>query len=152
MKDRKQQRLDLLCRLRKMGVEQARADHIAARSELEERSSECADTENRIAALDVWQGERLAAAAPLVPELLRQAQLYRGAQKQTLEQQRADEAQSQQRTEAARAELGTRFEQLSAVERLTERHVSANAHQQLRSSYVELDDAGMQRKNLEAKE
>jgi len=152
MKDRKQQRLDLLCRLREMSVEQARADHVAARTELDERAARCTETENQLAAVDMWRSGQLAAGAPLLPELLRQAQLYRGAQQQALDQQRADEALSQQRTEAARAELGTKFEELSVVERLTERHITTHTTAQLRRAYVDLDETGMQRKNLEAKE
>jgi hypothetical protein len=52
----------------------------------------------------------------------------------------------------ARAELGTKFEELSVVERLTERHVATHTTEQLRRAYVDLDETGMQRKNLEAKE
>jgi len=152
MKDRKKQRLELLSRLREMHLEQARADHVAAQAELEQRREQADDTQKRLQALDTWTVEKITEGAPLIPEVLRQAQLFRGVEKKTLEQQRADEAQSRERTEGARAELTTRFEQLSVVERLAIRHGQAVTYEQTRLGYVALDEAGTQRKNLAAKE
>ena len=152
MNDRRKQRLELLSRLREMKVEQARAEHVAALTELESRR-QCADaTQHRLEALDSWASEHLATGAPLAPELLRQAHLYRGAEKRTLEEQRAAEARQGELTEAARGELGARFEELSVVERLATRHAQVLTHEEIRRGFVELDEAGAQRMNLEAKE
>lgn len=152
MTDRRQSRLELLRRLREMHMERARADHVAARTELEQRHAACEDTERRLAALDDWARARLSGETPLSPDTLRQAQLYRGSERQLLERQRADETDSQRRTETARTELGARFEELSVAEKLAARHASARLTEQLRAGYAELDDAGARRKNLEAKE
>lgn len=152
MKDRKKQRLELLSRLREMHVEQARADHVAAQAELEQKREQADDTQKRLQALDTWTVDKIIEGAPLMPEVLRQAQLFRGVEKKTLEQQRADEAQSRERTEGARAQLSSRFEELSVVERLGRRHAQAVTNEQIRRGYVALDEAGTQRKNLEVKE
>ncbi|HET9207499.1 MAG TPA: hypothetical protein VFO28_14760 [Burkholderiaceae bacterium] len=152
MTDRKQRRLELLRRLRELGVEQARAGHVAARAELDERSALCEDTQKRLQALDGWTAEQLGGSGAVSPEVLRLAQLYRGAERQTLERQRADELESQQRTEEARTQLGARFEELSVAEKLAARHASARTNEQLRVGYVESDEAGTRRKQLEAKE
>ena len=146
MNDRKQHRLRLLCRLREMRVEEARADHAAAQAELADRREKADDTEGRLKALDAWAGERLAGGDPLLPEVLLQAQLYRGVEKDTLQRQRADEAESQERTETARGELTVRFEELSVVERLATRHARALTDEEIRSGFVALDEAGVQRK------
>jgi len=152
MKDRKKQRLDLLYRLREMHVEQARADHVAAQTELEEKREQADGTQQRLRALDTWAMEKIAGGAPLIPEVLRQAQLFRGVEKKTLEQERAAEAESRERTEGARAELSMRFEDLSVVERLALRHAQTVTNEQIRRGYVALDEAGAQRKNQELKE
>jgi hypothetical protein len=152
MKDRKKQRLDLLYRLREMHVEQARADHVAAQTELEEKREQADGTQQRLQALDTWATEKISGGAPLIPEVLRQAQLFRGVEKQTLEQERAAEAESRERTEGARVELSTRFEDLSVVERLALRHAQTVTNEQIRRGYVALDEAGAQRKNQELKE
>ena len=122
--DRRKQRLELLYRLREMNVEQARAEHVAAQTELEQRRESAEDTERRLEELDEWTVGQLSQGAPLVPELLRQAQLFRGVEKRTLEQQRAEEADSSECTEAARGQLSARFEELSVVERLAARHAA----------------------------
>jgi hypothetical protein len=152
MNDRKTRRLQLLYRLREMHVEEARAEHVAAQAELERNRDRAEDTQQRLQALDSWAVEQIAGGAPLIPEVLRQALLFRGVEKEALEEQRAEEAQSRLRTEGARAELGTRFEELSVVERLTTRHVQALTNEQIRRGYVALDEAGTQRKNQEVKE
>jgi hypothetical protein len=152
MSDHKKRRLELLCRLREMHVEQARADHVVAQTELDERREKADDTERRLQTLDEWSVGQFTAGAPLAPELLRQAQLFRGAEKKTLEQQRADEAQSRERTMAAHDELRQQFEQLSVVERLATRLAADRALDQSRRAAVSLDEAGMQRKNLESQE
>ena len=152
MNKRRKQRLELLCRLREMSVEQARADHVAAQAELEQRRERADETQRRIEALDGWAAKQLSQGTPLAPELLRQAHLFRGVEHRTLEQQRADQAQQSEQTEAARGELTQRFEELSVVERLSVRHTQAHSHEELRRGYVDLDEAGIQRMNLEAKE
>jgi len=152
MSDRKQHRLELLRRLREMGVERARADHVAAQSELEKRTALCEETQQRIAALEGWTQAQLAGSTPINCETLRQAQLFRGAERQVLERQRAEERQSAEHTEAARLELGARFEELSVAEKLAERNAGALNLKSVRASYVELDEAGARRKNLDAKE
>lgn len=152
MSDHKKRRLELLCRLREMHVEQARADHVVAQTELDERREKADDTERRLQTLDEWAVGQLTGGMPLLPEILHQAQLFRGAEKQTLEQQRADEAQSQQRTAAAHDELKQRFEQLSVVERLAIRLAADHTLDHNRRAAVSLDEAGMQRKNLESQE
>jgi hypothetical protein len=152
MNDRKKQRLELLYRLREMHMEQARADHVAAQSELEKKRERAEDTQTRLQALDSWAAEKMAGGAALIPEVLRQAQLYRGVEKQTLEKERAAEAESRERTEGTRVELNARFEELSVVERLTIRHAQAVTNEQIRVGYVALDEAGAQRKNQEVKE
>lgn len=152
MNDRKKQRLDLLYRLREMHMEQARADHVAAQTELEEKRERAEDTQTRLEALDSWAAEKMGGGAALIPEVLRQAQLYRGVEKRTLEQERAAEAQSRERTEGARVELNARFEDLSVVERLAIRHAQIVTNEQIRVGYVALDEAGAQRKNQEVKE
>jgi hypothetical protein len=152
MKDRKKQRLELLSRLRQMHLEQARADHVAAQADLDEKHEMAEGTQKRLQALDTWAVEKIIAGAPLSPEVLRQTQLFRGVEKKTLDQQRADEAQSRERTEGARAQLSSRFEELSVVERLGKRHAQAFTNEQVRRGYVALDEAGAQRNNLEAKE
>jgi hypothetical protein len=151
VKDRRKQRLDLLCRLREMNVEQARAEHVAAQAELEQRREAAEDTQRRLEALDEWTVAQVAQGSPLAPELLRQAHLFRGAEKSTLDEQRADEARQGELTEAARGELSARFEELSVVERLSARHVQLVTHEDLRRGFVELDEAGI-RKHYEAKE
>jgi hypothetical protein len=151
VKDRRQQRLDLLCRLREMGVEQARAEHVAAQAELDERRERADATQRRIEALDEWTVAQIAHGSPLAPELLRQAHLFRGTEKSSLDEQRAEEARPEEITEAARGELGARFEELSVAERLSARHVQLVTHEELRRGFVELDEAGM-RKQYEAKE
>jgi hypothetical protein len=152
MSDRKQQRLRVLCRLREMNVEQARAEHLAAQADLEAKRDRAEDTQRRIAALDEWAVGQLSGGAPLLPEVLRQAQLFRGVEKQTLESQRAQQDHSQALTETAHGVLRHQFEELSAMERLAARHRQALDHEELRHSYVELDEAGAQSKNLETKE
>jgi hypothetical protein len=152
MNDTRQKRLDLLCRLREMNVEQARADHVAAQAELEERREKADDTERRIQALDQWSIERLSRDAPLAPEVLRQAQLYRGVEKSALDEQRSEQERQRELTEAARGELTARFEELSVVERLAVRQTKATTDHQIRRSYVDLDEAGVLAKNLESKE
>jgi hypothetical protein len=152
MSDSRQRRLDLLYRLREMHVEQARADHVVAQTELEKRREKADDTERRLQSLDEWSISKLTGGSPLAPEILRQAQLFRGAEKQTLEQQRADQAKSEQHTSAAHDELKQRFEQLSIVERLATRLTADRTQDQNRRAAVDLDEAGMQRKNLESQE
>jgi flagellar export protein FliJ len=152
MSDRKARRLELLYRLREMNVEQARAEHVGALAELEKRRESAADTQRRLEALDQWSVEQLSRGAPLAPELLRQASLFRGAEQGVLQQQRAAEAEQDDLTEAARGVLTHRFEELSVVERLAERHAQALTHEELRRGFIELDEAGTQRMNLEAKE
>ena len=152
MKDRRKQRLELLYRLREMSLEQARAEHVTAQTELEQRRERADETQRRIAALDEWSGERVAQGELLAPELLRQAQLYRGVEQHEFEAQRAAEAQQRELTEAARGELGARFEELSVVERLSVRHAQSATREEFRRAFVELDEAGAQRMNREAKE
>ncbi len=146
MIDRKRKRLELLRRLREMGVEEARADHVAAQTELDERREQADGTENRLKALDDWTVEQIARGAPLIPEVLHQAGLYRGVEQLTLEEQRAQEAESRDRTEAARGVLTARFEELSVVERLATRHARVRTDEEIRSGFVALDEAGLQRK------
>lgn len=152
MTDRKQQRLELLRRLREMSLEQARASHVAAAAELEERREIADETQRRLQALDSWAVEQLSSGTPLAPDVLRQAHLYRGAENRTLEEQRAEEGKQREVTEAARGELTHRFEELSVVERLSARHVQIMTREDLRRAFVELDEAGAQRMNLESKE
>ncbi|HEV7610175.1 MAG TPA: hypothetical protein VGO61_22780 [Steroidobacteraceae bacterium] len=152
MSDHKKRRLDLLCRLRELHVEQARADHVVAQTELDKRREAADDTERRLQVLDEWAVGQLSVGAPLVPEILRHAQLFRGVEKKTLEQQRGEQEQSQQRTAAAHDELRERFEQLSVVERLATRHAADVSVDLNRRAAVTLDEAGMQRKNLESQE
>ncbi len=90
MSDRRKQRLELLYRLREMNVEQARAEHVAAQTELDQRRERAEATQRRIEELDEWTVAKISQGAPVVPELLHQAHLYRGAEKLTLEQQRAE--------------------------------------------------------------
>jgi len=152
MTDPRRKRLDLLCRLREMNVEQARADHVAAQAELEQRREKADDTERRIEALDQWSVDQLSRGDPLAPELLRHAQLFRGVEKSALDAQRNDEASQRQLTETARGELTARFEELSVVERLSIRHTRAATDEQIRRGFVDLDEAGVLAKNLESKE
>jgi len=152
MTDPKQKRLDVLRRLRELRVEEARADHVAAQAELAERSAQVDDTQQRIVALDTWAGEQFAAGARLLPDVLRQAQLMRGFEERQLEQQRGAEAESRERTDAARGELVQRFEQLSVTERLAARRARDADHEQLRRAFIELDEAGARRANLDVKE
>lgn len=151
MNDRKQRRLELLCRLREMHVERARTDHVDAQAELDAKRELADETQRRIQALDVWAGERLAGGEAVPPELLRQAQMFRGAESVSLERQRAEQQQSHERVEVARGELAQKFEELSVAERLSTRHQQLALGEQLRHGYVELDEAGVQSK-LEAKE
>jgi hypothetical protein len=151
MSDRRQKRLELLRRLRDMNVEQARAEHVAAQEALEQRREAADDTERRLEALDAWSIERLSAGAPLAPELLRQAHLFRGVEKHALDEQRSEESRQRELTEAARTELGARFEELSVVERLSGRHAKAVNHENIRRGFLDLDEAGI-RKSLEPKE
>jgi hypothetical protein len=116
--DRRKQRLELLYRLREMNVEQARAEHVAAQTELDQRRERAEATQRRLEELDEWTVAKISQGAPVVPELLHQAHLYRGAEKLTLEQQRAEQAKQDELTEAARGQLSARFEELSVVERL----------------------------------
>jgi flagellar export protein FliJ len=145
MSDRRQKRLDLLKRLREMSVEQARSEHVAATAELEQRREKADDTERRIAALDEWALARLAQGTALSPELLQQTQLFRGVEKRSLERQRGDEAEQREITETARRALTARFEELSVVERLAQRHGEHTNHEQLRRGFVELDEAGIRK-------
>jgi flagellar biosynthesis chaperone FliJ len=147
MTDRRQKRLELLKRLREMGVEQARSEHVAASTELEQRRETADATEQRIAALDEWAVARTGQGAALSPEILQQTQLFRGVEKRSLEQQRDDETQQREITETARRALTARFEELSVVERLALRHDEHRNHEQLRRSFVDLDEAGI-RKSL----
>jgi hypothetical protein len=150
MKDRRQKRLELLCRLREMHLEKARADHVAAQTELETRRAQADDTQRRIQAIESWTHEQLT-QGPLAPELLRQAEMCRVVERRTLLVQRGEEQVSQERTEEARRELGDRFEQLSVAERLTVRHARIVDVEQIRRGYVELDEAAT-RKPIPAKE
>jgi len=145
MNDRRQKRLELLKRLREMSVEQARSEHVAASAELDQRREKADDTERRIAALDAWSVERVSHGAALSPELLQQAQLFRGVEKRSLEQQRSDEAEQREVTETARRALTERFEELSVVERLALRHAEQKNHEQLRRGFVDLDEAGIRK-------
>jgi len=150
--DRRKKRLELLRRLREMNLEQARAEHVAAQAELEQCRKRADETQRRIEALDAWSGERAAQGQMLAPEILRQAQLFRGAEKQVLTEQRAAEQEQLGVTEEARSELGTRFEELSVVERLAGRHAQNATREEFRRAYVDLDEAGAQRMNLEERE
>ncbi len=143
MNDRRQKRLDLLQRLREMSVEQARSEHVTARKGLDERQALVDDTEQRIAALDLWAIGRLTGGAPLSPEVLQHAQAFRGVEKRSLEQQRSDEAEQREVTETAHRELNARFEELSVVERLALRHAEQKNHEQLRRGFLDLDEAGI---------
>jgi flagellar biosynthesis chaperone FliJ len=145
MNDRRQKRLELLRRLREMSVEQARSEHVAASTELDQRREKADDTERRIAALDAWAVERSSQGAMLSPELLQQAQLFRGVEKRSLEQQRSDEAEQREVTETARRALTERFEELSVVQRLALRHGEQMNHEQLRRGFVDLDEAGIRK-------
>jgi hypothetical protein len=145
MNDRRQKRLDLLKRLREMSVEQARSEHVAANTELEQRREKADDTEQRIAALDAWTIERQTQGAALLPELLQQTLLFRGVETHSLEQQRDDEAQQREVTESARRDLTARFEELSVVERLALRHGEQMNHEQVRRGFLELDEAGIRK-------
>jgi hypothetical protein len=145
MNDRRQKRLELLKRLREMNMEQARSEHVAASAELDQRREKADDTERRIAALDAWAVERLSQGAALSPELMQQAQLFRGVEKRSLEQQRDDEAAQREITETARRALTARFEELSVGERLAVRHGEHMNHEQLRRGFVELDEAGIRK-------
>ena len=147
MNDRRQRRLALLCRLRDMHLEQARADHVAAQAELAQRHESAEDTVRRIAALDVWTVERTAGGSPLMPEVLRQAQLFRGVEVGTLEEQRASEAESRARSDSALDEVRQKFEELSVAERLARRRDQFLANEGLRRGYVDLDEAGVMAKN-----
>jgi hypothetical protein len=146
MSDRKQKRLELLYRLREMKVAEARADHVAAQTELEDRKQQADDTQGRLAALDEWAVERMAGGSTLLPEVMQQTRLYRGVETDTLERQRADETESREQAEAARTELSARFEELSVVERLAQRHTRAVTDEGIRTGYAALDEAGVQRK------
>jgi flagellar export protein FliJ len=150
--DSRRKRLELLRRLREMNVEQARADHVAAQAELDRCRERADETERRIEALDAWSGERAAQGQVLAPEILRQAQLFRGVEKQALTEQRAAQQKQLDVTEEARGELGARFEELSVVERLAERHAQHTTREEFRRAYVDLDEAGAQRMNLEERE
>ena len=152
MTDRKQQRIELLRRLRELEMEHARAQHVAAQADLEQKRAAADDTQGRIAALDEWASAQISGGSPLLPEVLRQAQLFRVVEAQALERQRGEERQSVQKTELAQGELAHRFEELSVAERLGERHARLVVVNELRRGYVELDEAGAQRKNQEAKE
>lgn len=151
MSDRRKQRLELLYRLREMNVEQARAQHVAAQTELEQRRERAEATQRGLEALDEWAVAQLTKGSPVAPELLRQAHLYRGAEKHTLEQQRAEEAKQGELTEAARGELSARFEELSVVERLATRQAQTASHEEIRRGFVDLDEAGI-RKHYQVKE
>jgi hypothetical protein len=151
MKDRRKQRLQLLYRLREMNVEQARAEHVAAQAELDQRRERAEATQRELEALDQWAVVQLTKGSAVTPELLRQVHLYRGAEKNTLDRQRAEEAKQGELTEAARGDLGARFEELSVVERLAARHAQNVTLEELRRGFVELDEAGI-RKHHEAKE
>ena len=151
MTDRRKQRLELLYRLREMNVEQARAEHVAAQTELEERRERAEATQRRLEELDEWTVAKISQGAAVVPELLHQAHLYRGAEKLTLEPQRAEQAKQDELTEAARGQLSARFEELSVVERLAARQAQAATHEEIRRGFVDLDEAGI-RKQYEAKE
>ena len=151
MSDRRKQRLELLYRLREMNVEQARAEHVAAQTELDQRRERAEATQRRLEELDEWTVAKISQGGPVVPELLHQAHLYRGAEKLTLEQQRAEETKQSDLTEAARGQLSARFEELSVVERLAARQAQATTHEEIRRGFVDLDEAGI-RKQYEAKE
>ena len=135
-----------------MRVEQARADHVAAQTDLDQKRAQADDTQRRIAALDDWAAEQITRGAPLLPEVMHQAQMFRVVEKNALDLQRDAEEASRLRMEEKRSELAHQFEDLSVAERLSRRHQQAVAHDQLRRGYLELDEAGAQRKNLEAKE
>jgi hypothetical protein len=152
MSDRKQQRLRVLSRLREMKVEQARAEHVTAQEDLDAKRERADDTQRRIETLDAWLLDQLSRGTKIIPELMRQARMFRAVEKQALDSQRAEQEQSRRQTEAARDELREKFEELSVVERLAVRHQQSVSHENLRLGYVELDEAGAQRKNLEAKE
>jgi hypothetical protein len=145
MNDRRQKRLDLLKRLREMSVEQARSEHVAAQTELEQRREKADGTEQRIAALDAWTIARQSQGAALLPELLQQTQLFRGVEKHSLDQQRDNEAQQREVTESARRDLTLRFEELSVIERLALRHGEQMNHEQVRRGFLELDEAGIRK-------
>jgi hypothetical protein len=151
MTDRRLKRLELLCRLREMTVEQARAEHVAAQVELLERRARADATQRQLEALDEWTAARITQGLPLAPELLRQAQLYRGTEKHALDEQRAEESKQGDVAESARGELTARFEELSVAERLAARHSRAVTDEELRRGFLELDEAGL-RKQHEAKE
>ena len=152
MTDRKKLRIELLRRLREMDMEHARVQHVAAQEEFARKRAQAEDTQDRIVALDEWTRARVSGGGPLSPEVMRQAQLYRGLEARALETQRGEERQSSQRAESARGELAHRFEELSVAERLGTRHAQWVNLNELRRGYVTLDEAGAQKKNQEAKE
>jgi hypothetical protein len=126
-------------------MEQARSEHVAASTELEQRREKADDTERRIAALDAWAEERATQGAALSPELLQQTQLFRGVEKGSLEQQRSHESEQREVAETARRALTERFEELSVVERLALRHGQQMNHEQLRRGFADLDEAGIRK-------
>jgi hypothetical protein len=151
MTDRRKTRLELLCRLREMNVEQARAEHVAALAELDARRERADATQRGIEALDQWAIDQLSHGGVVAPELLRQTHLFRGEEQGALEQQRAEQASQGEISEAARGELTSRFEELSVAERLAARHTRVMTQEELRRGFIELDEAGT-RKSLQAKE
>jgi hypothetical protein len=150
--DRKQQRLEVLRRLRELAVEEARAGHLAARDAEKSAESLADATRERLQALDIWAGEQLTGERQLPAELLRQAQQFRRHEAGTLDSQLDALKRSTELTEKARAELTSRFEQLSVIERLSVRTATALAQVELRNTLTSLDEAGVQRHNQVSKE
>ena len=113
-------------------MEQARADHVAAQTELEEKREQAEDTQTRLEALDSWAAGEDGRRRRVDSGGAAAGAAVRGVEKQTLEQERAAEAQSRERTEGARVELDARFEDLSVVERLAIRHAQIVTNEQMR--------------------
>ena len=143
--DRKKQRLELLYRLREMNVEQARAEHVAAQTELEQRRETRRGHAAPLEELDaVVRANSSQGGAGWCPNCCARRSCFAASKSSALEQQRAEEAsqselhRSRARPSSARDSKNCRWS--SAWRRATRRPPPTK---QMRRGFVDLDEAGV---------
>ena len=153
MTDRRTQRLDLLYRLREMHVEQARADHVAAQTELEAARAGGRHADRGCKALDEWTVGQLVrrraahsgGAAPGAAVSRRREAMRSSGSAPT-------EEKSREAREGRARQAHARFEELSVVERLAIASRADRHDEQIRARLRRPRRSRDQRKTLEAKE
>jgi flagellar export protein FliJ len=137
--------LHTLERWRTAELDSARAQHVELTRVMSEQESVRDRTQGELADTQSFVRERLESAEPLSPESLRQFAEFAAIQRQQLAVAQAAVEESRARCEAARAEVVERFEQLSVVQRLSQRRDQEAGRELQRSEQKRLDEQALTR-------